>query len=290
MSKRSSSTNDEEHSTRTARPRLPHDDLLYAAQASDWGRIIVEQRSDMLALGLQRLGWVLDASALRLCVRCAVERPTVELLQCAEILLRHGVDPNVLHYTLRTCLAPRFAYEFCKLLLTHGARADHVDAEGNTPLHLVVMRIYDTQLCLELIRLLIAQHGAHVVNAQNADGDAALHIVARQSAHPHICAFLVHPCGGNVNLQNVGGNTPLHEAVLRIQEPEPCLHMCRALGHPDPNVANQLGHTPLYLALRAMKNARSCDFTVCAHLLSLGGDPNEPLYRALFTDSRCVLH
>ena len=75
--------------------------------------------------------------------------------------------------------------------------------------------------------------------------------------------------GADVNARGYRGSTPLHEAASQP------LIVRRLLGkRADPNVADDLGRTPLHCAVGSPETTSSDRYEVLSHLLTAGGDPN----------------
>ncbi len=90
-------------------------------------------------------------------------------------------------------------------LLENGARVDIVNASEMTPIHSVVAHNGNTK-CLE--RLL--NTGPHLVDAEDKDGDTALHISAGKGSQENANCLLEH--GATLDSRNAKGMTPIHRA------------------------------------------------------------------------------
>ena len=168
-------------------------------------------------------------------------------------LLQLGAPLEVSNDFSRTPLyeALRFGNEnSVKILLSHGARTDHI-SRGGTALHLAAIQNLEIAIELLLRRKLI------YINAQDDDGDTPLHLALRNPISNVARMLLRHPLI-NVNIPNNNGNTPLHVYIIHayiqnyLQEGQSLqeesyidlLYKCGA----DLKAINNDGYTPLQLA------------------------------------------
>ena len=143
------------------------------------------------------------------------------------------------------------AVPFSPSKATAGSESTHVqrgvimspnvrNGAGNTSLHLVA-----AACSLQGLDLLI-QHGADL-DAQDAEGRSALHIVCAASGGPDLPEDLVRRlllAGSNPNLADYNGSTPLHVAAATGREA--CLQMLLEGG--AVSQLNNAGDTPLHIS------------------------------------------
>lgn len=85
------------------------------------------------------------------------------------------------------------------------------DAQGDTPLHLLVAKNYVASVVIVLPRIQYAK----VLRSKNNDGDNVFHIAARHQSVTMLNTLLYYLQYTNtVAVQNIKGNTPLFEAVV----------------------------------------------------------------------------
>lgn len=105
--------------------------------------------------------------------------------------------------------------------------------------------------------------GQTIVNAKDDKGEAAIHIVTKRRDMTYLRFVLAR--GGNVNLQDGGGNTPLMLAV-DVGWPEGIREILNRKG--NVNLANNGGETPL------MRAVQRRDGELVQLLLTNGADPD----------------
>ncbi len=105
--------------------------------------------------------------------------------------------------------------------------------------------------------------GQTIVNVKGDDGDAAIHIVAKRRDMTYLRFILAR--GGNVNLQDGQGNSPLMLAV-EANWPEGIREILTRKG--NVNLANNGGETPL------MRAVQRRDLELVQLLLTSGADPD----------------
>ena len=126
-------------------------------------------------------------------------------------------------------------------LVYDGANIHAKDEYGETPLHLVCGTVIH-RISVEDVKCLV-DHGADP-NTKNSFGIAPLHY-ASQCAHVNVVQYFLRHGGGNVNLCDNQGKTPLHRAC--IGEGNAYVIQC-LLEHGARNVKDYKGWTPLHYA------------------------------------------
>ncbi|TDG48585.1 hypothetical protein AWZ03_004914 [Drosophila navojoa] len=173
-----------------------------------------------------------------------------DAVDCVEILLKYGADPNTPQVYTETPLHTACASGFTKcvqLLLNHNADVRSQFGEGKvTALHLAAENDY-----AECVRLLL-EHGADV-NCRNASQQTPLHLACLSQSISSVEILLKY--GANVNAVYRDGRTALHAAIVKQSR---CLDCCNALlkAGADVNKADDYGYTPLHLA--ALNEFSSC--------------------------------
>ncbi|CAB0038955.1 unnamed protein product [Trichogramma brassicae] len=120
-----------------------------------------------------------------------------------------------------------------------------------------------------LIELGDKKHGPVLIDGQDKFGDTPLHLAAREG-HKKMTRLLLRN-GANPNLTNAKGSTPLHIICIKedIDEVRTFFELSEDEYWPvQVNVQDELGNTPLHLALNQSKKK------VAELLLGRGSDPN----------------
>ena len=152
-----------------------------------------------------------------------------------------------------------------QLLLQHGADANRVTENGETPLHLAVKGEHEL-LCKTLLQL----KQKPLLALANEDGETPLHVAAAKGSTT-ICELLLR-AGAEGNLATFDGATPLTIAVK-----QGCLPLCELLvsNGADVNKAETgSGKTPLMLA------AENGHERICTCLIEKGALVNQPSHTA----------
>jgi ankyrin repeat protein len=191
-------------------------------------------------------------------------------VEVAELLLRHGADPNIrdnegktpLHYAARHC-----GYGAVALLLRHGAEAD-LEAFDEVPwFDTTDEEYYNGQRVLGQrgIMKLFAERG--VLSMCYKDCETPLHRIYKHDYYkqPWLLEF-----GGDPNVRDRHGRTPLHHAAAEGRGLEPLLE-----AGADPNARDKDGKTPLHYAVA---HGRSDAVKL---LLEYGAEVDEELAEAL---------
>ena len=194
--------------------------------------------------------------------RCRVE--------VAELLLKHGADPNArdkdgktpLHYAARHC-----GYYAVALLLRHGAEAD-LEAFDEVPwFDTTDEEYYNGRRVLGQrgIMKLFAERG--VLSMCYKDCETPLHRIYKHNYYkqPWLLEF-----GGDPNVRDRHGRTPLHHAAAEGRGLEPLLE-----AGADPNARDKDGKTPLHYAV-AHRHSDAVKL-----LLEYGAEVDEELAEAL---------
>ena len=182
--------------------------------------------------------------------------------------------------------------EKSKILLKHGSNVQVADNNGTTALHFAVLQP-------SLVKMIIKE--GIDVNAANVDGCTPLHRAAFFTFSSRVVRLLLK-AGANVHCRDKNGNTPLHIAISRAKDEiaslliengsdvnaanvqgRMCLHMANVgtfgtvkklfLHGAQVNAVDELGCTPLHLAMRAN------DCVYAKALLKHGSDPKAVDYK-----------
>ncbi|KAI4331953.1 hypothetical protein L6164_016897 [Bauhinia variegata] len=143
--------------------------------------------------------------------------------------------------------------------LSLSAISNQVTGTGDSLLHLAALH------GREEIAGLIAQHFPKLLIKTNIKGDTALHVAARTQKSGVVKIILHHHHAEEddhtllTRMQNVYGNTPLHDAVeSNAYEVVDCLYFKDSLAS---HIPNKSGKSPMYLAVLAS------DDKICSRLL-----------------------
>jgi hypothetical protein len=165
-----------------------------------------------------------------------------------DVNLRKGHEEPLIHFACRAS-----AVEMVKALLDRGARPEATNQAGETALH-VAMQIdalcmaptneeADLTICPLTIPKMLVDAGVDA-NGLNDDGDAALHLAAKNGLVGVIATLI--SSGAQVNLQNHAGNTPLH-CIEKVMA-RACAQVLLSYGA-DIKIKNNRGQTPIDKAM-----------------------------------------
>ncbi|CZR54758.1 uncharacterized protein PAC_04642 [Phialocephala subalpina] len=159
------------------------------------------------------------------------------------LLLKHRADVNAKDIVGRTPLhyAMESTTPVVQLLLEHGAEVNTADNGGWTPLHLAAFYSHS-----EVVRMLV-DNGGHVEVMIVDTKQTPLHWAAWNEDGPMLDFLLQH--GANINAQNMNGESALHYAARYHQSILPQLLIRGA----DVNMETEDGQTPLYWAASNME-------------------------------------
>ncbi|XP_060637474.2 inversin isoform X1 [Anolis sagrei] len=169
-------------------------------------------------------------------------------LECAEALLKAGVDLNKADHTKRTALhlaAQKGNYRFMKLLLARRANWMKKDLEGITPLHLTTR--HKSPKCLALLLKYMAPGE---VDTQDKNKQTALHWSAYYNNPEHVKLLIKHD--SNIGIPDVEGKIPLHWAANHKDSSAVHTVKCILDAAPTESLLNWQdyeGRTPLHFAV-----------------------------------------
>ncbi|XP_054847555.1 inversin [Eublepharis macularius] len=169
-------------------------------------------------------------------------------LDCAEALLKTGIDVNKADHSQRTALhlaAQKGNYRFMKLLLARRAKWLKKDLEGITPLHLTTR--HKNPKCLALLLKYMAPGE---IDTQDKNKQTALHWSAYYNNPEHVKLLIKHD--SNIGIPDVEGKIPLHWAANH-KDPS-AVHTVRCILDAAPtesllNWQDYEGRTPLHFAV-----------------------------------------
>ncbi len=197
-----------------------------------------------------------------------IQRGTVDAVDVIESLLAAGADPNAKlskniiqrqhtfgDFTLAEGATPLLRAaksgedEVVQMLLDAGADLHHTMPNGsNAMMYAAGLGWRDgspaapsfdqgtAQEAVNTLRILI-ERGLDL-NAQNEDGNTALHAAVTGRSSEAIIRFLINEAGADVTIRNAKGQTALGAAEARRSGGEPVAALLRSLGVTDP------GETP----------------------------------------------
>ncbi|XP_077160733.1 inversin isoform X2 [Paroedura picta] len=169
-------------------------------------------------------------------------------LDCAEALLKTGIDVNKVDHSQRTALhlaAQKGDYRFMKLLLTRRANWMKKDLEEITPLHLTTR--HKSPKCLALLLKYMAPGE---IDTQDKNKQTALHWSSYYNNPEHVKLLIKHD--SNIGIPDVEGKIPLHWAANH-KDPS-AVHTVRCILDAAPtesllNWQDYEGRTPLHFAV-----------------------------------------
>nr|XP_028557988.1 inversin isoform X1 [Podarcis muralis] len=169
-------------------------------------------------------------------------------LDCAEALLKTGIDVNKVDLNQRTALhlaAQKGNYRFMKLLLARRANWMKKDLEEITPLHLATR--HKSPKCLALLLKYMAPGE---VDTQDKNKQTALHWSAYYNNPEHVKLLIKHD--SNIGIPDIEGKIPLHWAANH-KDPS-AVHTVKCILDAAPtesllNWQDYEGRTPLHFAV-----------------------------------------
>ncbi|KAJ5127738.1 hypothetical protein N7448_008517 [Penicillium atrosanguineum] len=204
-------------------------------------------------------------------------------------ILDQGANPSILHegYNALHLSAEYGSAEWVELLLTYAADVKKCTRpRRETALHLATCQ-RDLETYLEKF-VLLQSHGVEL-DAQNNDGDTALHLViARFGSIKPIEALLA--AGASTEKKGRRGHTPLMYAIYLDRE-EKALALLK--GGANVNCEDENGRTPLQLAIASDR----IGIGLIRQIISAGADINKadedghmPLYHAVQLKKRDIVY
>lgn len=169
-------------------------------------------------------------------------------LDCAEALLKTGIDVNKADHSQRTALhlaAQKGNYRFMKLLLARRANWVKKDLEGITPLHLTTR--HKSPKCLALLLKYMAPGE---VDIQDKNKQTALHWSAYYNNPEHVKLIIKHD--SNIGIPDIEGKIPLHWAANHKDSSAVHTVKCILDAAPTESLLNWQdyeGRTPLHFAV-----------------------------------------
>ncbi|XP_059350588.1 uncharacterized protein LOC130693049 isoform X2 [Daphnia carinata] len=147
----------------------------------------------------------------------AALKPTSKTFAIAKVLLENGGDPNAIdaigntpvHYAAAN--KEEHAYEMLKLLLSNRGNDQIKGNDGLTPVHLALINM---GICGDKMRKLVAVNEESANVRLNSSGETLLHrFVHVSNAQLNIVQSILDH-GGNPNVRDKQGRSPLHVAIL----------------------------------------------------------------------------
>ena len=195
-----------------------------------------------------------------------------DIRDLARLLLEHGTDANMRTNNLKWTLLQMEAFwgrpTIARVLLDHGANPNAENDDGETALHIVSRRKDDSKEHGFSIARLLLERGVNV-HAQDNDQDTALHSAAFYES-PKITQLLLDH-GANPNAENEHGATPLHDVSQgQYSSEKHGVGIARLLleGGADLNARQKTKDTPLHWA------AYKGRLEIAQLLLDHGANPN----------------
>jgi len=246
--------------------------------ALNWGRLesaqfFIENGVDVNEKFDENMTWIHQVSHSR----------SPEIL---ELFIKNGADVNaVTDFGGRPLnwAAGSGNLESVKLLIKAGAKINPgickrkgCDDDGSTPLHNAAWR------SPEIIAYLI-EKGAYV-NAENEDGNTALHSAARGDSSESV--VILCKSGAKLNVKNKNGQTPLHFAT---QKGNPEMVKTLLSFGADASQQDEKGYTPLhYAAISGYSDIAAALVKNSASVNAMDGDGHSPLYYASYYGNKKV--
>ena len=129
-------------------------------------------------------------------------------------------------------------YKMASFCIKFGANVDSTDEENNSPLH------HAAENGNKKMIMLLLKHGANV-NSQNNNKETPLHIATHEQHEEAADKLLKSPFLTSLDIQDVYGNTPLHNAVFQRLYNTSCHIIDKGA---QMNKQNNSLDTPLHLA------------------------------------------
>ena len=172
-----------------------------------------------------------------------------------------GCDLNItnkdgdipLHVACRMCnsrLEPQDELDIVKLVSASNANVNARNLAGNTPLHEVCQRRFDSNCkCLEIVKYLILEKKCNL-SISNERQELPLHLATRKNCleKGHLETVKLVSGVDDVNSQTTSGNTPLHEAC-HLSDVEIVKHLILEKKC-NPSIPNERYELPIHLASR----------------------------------------
>ncbi|KAM3076481.1 hypothetical protein ACMFMG_007293 [Clarireedia jacksonii] len=163
------------------------------------------------------------------------------------------------------------AREILNMLLVAGAEIDARDSSGNTPL-LLTLRSRDYEISPAILDLFLAAGSDPCAMA--TDGDTLLHQACEKLTSADVTATLLRYKANPNQARLESGITPLHLAVKNVNIPDEHLKLLVAHGG-DVNIKDAKGNTPLHIFTQNQPSASTCVRNRALNaLLSLGANVN----------------
>ncbi|CAB0030052.1 unnamed protein product [Trichogramma brassicae] len=186
-----------------------------------------------------------------------------------ELLLRRGADPNLANAQGETPLLQivreNREVDLIETLLEFSddeyrpVRMNDRDREGNSPLHLALLRD-DCNKWRKVVELLL--RGGADPNLTNEEGQTPLHFLCKRHRHYHdLLKIMFDRYDGpvRVNARDGRGNTALHMAAAAASTDSSSRDLIEFLlgKGADPSIANAEGSTPLHIVCRGYRDVES---------------------------------
>ena len=134
--------------------------------------------------------------------------------------------------------------KLCHLILANpNCNSSLQDASGNTPLHLAIGKGM-----LNLVKILLAHMDVYGLNLRNNSGRTPLYIAVK-NGNRDLCLMLIQSKAFPHIPNHVSGHYPIHIAASAPSGSGELCHVLLKCEQTDPNVVNNVGNTPLHLAI-----------------------------------------
>lgn len=210
----------------------------------------------------------------------------------ANVNIQNNDGNTVLHSLINNHLT--FSLGLVRYILNSDANVNIKNKLNKTPLHLLLIRSKsqrNSDFIYEVTKMLVEQGGKASIQAQDGDGNTALHLLLQGNYNSQswfsLIAYLIKN-GADVNVKNVNGNIPLHNLVGNVYfsstatiNPEYSYKYINLMPKAvellinqgsDVDAKNKYGETPLYRLIKSRQVVDEINFAMVKMLIAKGAN------------------